>query len=114
MLLIATVFTLNSCGSQTIKIQDCIDVRFEPAYNGYAKSILEIDEDSLNELMNPDKTIRFIEELLKSNEDYRDMSVDIVELLSEEPELIPGFTKSTSNNSKNHERLLSFRIYIAE
>lgn len=91
-LLIATVLTLTSCGSQTIKIQDYIDVKFEPAYNGYAKPILEIDEDSLNELMNPNKTIRFIEELLKSNEDYEDMSDDIVELLSEEPELIPGFT----------------------
>ena len=91
-LLIATVLTLASCGSKTIKIQDCIDVKFEPAYNGYAKPILEIDVDSLNELMNPDKTIRFIGELLESNEDYEDMSVDIVELLSEEPELIPGFT----------------------
>lgn len=107
VLLLATALLFASCGSTTtIKVQDYIEVTFEPAYNGYAEPNLEIDEEGLDSLMNHDKTIAFLKELMEKDEEYADYVEEFLEMVEEDPDSVPGFTTFfTIDFDKNYTKL---------
>lgn len=91
-LFIATIVTLASCGVQTVKVQDYIEVMYSPSYNEYAEPELVIDTDGLNALMDSKKTIKYIKSLMNFDEEYKELVDEVVEALEEDQDMLPEFT----------------------
>lgn len=92
LLLVVATITLASCGTQTVKVQDFIEIEYSPAYNEYAEPELVIDEGGLNALMDSKKTLNYVKSLMNSDEDYKELVDEVMAALEEDPDMLPGFT----------------------
>lgn len=92
VLLIATILVLASCGAQTVKVQDFIEIEYSPAYNGYAEPELNIDTDGLDDTIDNKKILNYLKGLMKADKDNQEFASAAIEMFEENPDMLPGFT----------------------